>query len=176
MSYVRLADIPAISDSIVDGKGLRYVLFFQGCDNLCKSVCHNPETHSLTGGKVFRIADVKKMIKENTEISAGATFSGGEPFLQPLALYELAKYTHSLGLNVWAYTGKHFEDLIEDKLTRKTLTEIDILVDGPFILSKKDLTLRFRGSSNQRIIDVKRSLSANKAIVANLEDTYKIAI
>lgn len=155
-------------DSIVDGDGIRTVIWTQGCKHKCPK-CHNPETHDMNGGALIDIEDIKKEIK-NLKNQDGVTFSGGDPFYQPKECAELAKYIHSLGMNVWAYTGFTFEKLLEmtkcDTSIMDFLSEIDILIDGPFIFALKNFDLLFRGSSNQRIIDVKKSLEFGHVVIA----------
>ena len=165
MSKIRLSGI--ISESIVDGPGLRFVVFSQGCPHRCKG-CHNPQTFDVNGGYDMDTNDILEEVKKNPLIS-GITFSGGEPFLQAEQFSDLAKKSRKLGLNVMSYTGYVFEDLLKKLHIRsdwkKLLENIDILVDGPFDLSKKSLLLKFRGSENQRIIDVKESLKNGHAII-----------
>ena len=153
---IRLADENLLTDSIVDGEGLRAVIWTQGCSHNCPG-CHNPETHDFNKGVVVPIEDVKEKIK-NLALQDGITLSGGDPFFQAEAVTEIAKFAKELKLNVWAYTGFLFEDLIKNEKTRELLNYVDVLVDGKFILDKKSLNLKFRGSSNQRIINVKKSL------------------
>lgn len=150
---IRIAGI--ISESVTDGEGLRYVIFTQGCPHHCFG-CHNPKTHSFAGGYEVETDSLKKEIFENP-LLAGITFSGGEPFCQPKPLAELAKAVHSRGLNVWSYTGYTLEALREknDEDINALLANLDVLVDGKFEMDLKDLTLPFRGSSNQRIIRLK---------------------
>lgn len=152
---IRIAGI--INESIVDGWGIRYVVFTQGCPHNCKG-CHNPETHDFNGGIVI---DTDKLLEDFKEdpLLKGITFSGGEPFAQPKPLTELAKKIHALGKDVTCYTGYVYEDIVasENDDWIKLLEEVDVLIDGPFVLEKKNLKLLFRGSSNQRIIDVKES-------------------
>lgn len=150
---IRLA-APVQTESFTDGNGIRMVIWNQGC--LCKCPgCHNPETHDINGGKEFDIEEIKEIIYNNKDRHAGITLSGGDPFLQPAANKELADYAHSLGLNVWAYCGQTIETIIQNPDKLDLLKSCDILVDGPFIEQLKDLRLAFRGSSNQRIIDIK---------------------
>lgn len=141
-------------ESIVDGRGIRYVVFTQGCPHSCPG-CHNPQTHPFEGGKTACIEQLFEEICENPLLK-GVTFSGGEPFCQPGPLAELARMVHARGLDVTAYTGYLYEDLAgrHDKDIDALLAETDVLIDGPFLIQKKDLTLRFRGSSNQRVIDL----------------------
>ena len=150
---IRIAGI--ISESVTDGEGLRYVIFTQGCPHHCFG-CHNPKTHSFAGGYEVDTDFLKKEIFENP-LLAGVTFSGGEPFCQPKPLAELAKAVRSRGLNVWSYTGYTLEALREknDEDINALLANLDVLVDGKFEMDLKDLTLPFRGSSNQRIIRLK---------------------
>lgn len=163
---VRLA-APLQCDSIVDGEGIRTVIWFQGCLHNCFK-CHNPESHDFNGGFLESISRVKEEI-DKLEFQNGITFSGGDPMYQPEALYELALYAHEKNLNVWCYTGFTFEKLVEmsssNGIIHKVLEEIDVLVDGPFINNKKSLNIKFRGSTNQRIIDVKKSLKSSKVVL-----------
>lgn len=149
-------------DSIVDGEGMRTVIWFQGCLHNCPG-CHNPNTHDLNGGIELDIEDVKKQM-DNLEFQNGITLSGGDPFFQPEAATALAKYAHEIGLNVWAYTGFIYENIINNPKYQELLNNIDVLVDGPFILKEKSLDCKFRGSKNQRIIDVKKSIESGKVI------------
>lgn len=160
---------PLTFDSIVDGPGLRMVIWTQGCIHNCKG-CHNPQTHTLNEGYEVDSKEVIEKIK-SLKLQRGITLSGGEPFLQPEALEEVAKEAKSRGLDVWAYTGFTFEQLLDknNKSYFKNLNllrQVDVLVDGKFIEEKKNISLKFRGSSNQRIIDVSRSLK-NNAVFLN---------
>lgn len=141
-----------VDDSIVDGEGIRLTVFTQGCPHHCHG-CHNPQTWSFTGGHEIDTEDIVERIKANPLLS-GVTFSGGEPFLQPAPLAEIARAVHQLGLNVWSYTGFTLEQLKQRTDARQLLEEVDVLVDGPYIEALRDLTLRFRGSSNQRILNL----------------------
>ena len=160
---VRLA-VNIQPDSIVDGEGIRTVIWFQGCLHHCKE-CHNPETWNFDGGIEFDVEEIKAEIK-NLKYQNGVTLSGGDPFFQPIAALEIAKYAHSLGLNVWCYTGFTFEELLDDDIAKKEfLKNIDVLIDGRFEIAKKSLACKFRGSTNQRIIDVTKSLENNKVVL-----------
>ena len=144
-------------DSILDGSGIRTVIWFQGCLHNCEG-CQNPETHDLNGGIVFDVDEIKKKIKK-LKYQNGITLSGGDPFFQPEAAFEIAKFAKSIGLNIWAYTGFTYEALLNgDKKRLELLKLVDVLVDGKFIMDKKSLNCKFRGSTNQRLIDVKKSL------------------
>ena len=146
-----------VAESIVDGPGLRYAIFVQGCPHGCEG-CHNPASHDVNGGTLSStgtlIDELRRMPHHD-----GVTFSGGEPFLWGNELYEIGVAAHSLGMNVMTYSGYTWEVLREkarsDEGVRKLLTVTDILVDGPFVISRRDITLRYRGSSNQRILDLR---------------------
>ena len=154
-------------DSIVDGEGIRTVIWTQGCAHHCFG-CHNPETHDFKGGAEIDLEEIFADIDE-LEGQDGITFSGGDPFYQPKECFEIAKYAKKKKLNIWAYTGYTFEELIDLSKEKKDimsfLKEIDVLVDGRFILAKKSYNCIFRGSTNQRIIDVKESLKQKKVIL-----------
>lgn len=141
-----------VDDSIVDGEGVRLTVFTQGCPHHCHG-CHNPQTWNLTGGHEIDTEEIVQKLKANPLLS-GITFSGGEPFLQPAPLAEIARAAHKLGLDVWSYTGFTLEELKKRTDVQQLLNEVDVLVDGPYVEALRDLTLRFRGSSNQRIIDL----------------------
>ncbi len=164
MSKLKIAGI--IRESIVDGPGIRFVIFSQGCTHNCKG-CHNPETHDIKLGYEISTSKILEEIKKNPLLS-GVTFSGGEPFLQPKGFSELAKEIHNLGLNIVTYTGYTIEQLIGGFSThpywKELLLQTDTLVDGPFILEKKSLMLKFKGSENQRIIDPKKSIEKGYAV------------
>ncbi|MDE7361475.1 MAG: anaerobic ribonucleoside-triphosphate reductase activating protein [Oscillospiraceae bacterium] len=144
-----------VSESIVDGPGFRYTVFVQGCPHNCPG-CHNPQTHDFGGG---RVVDTDELFRECTEdpLNRGVTFSGGEPFCQAAALYELGKRFKERGYDLWCYTGWTLSELwkISDPNVEKLLSIIDVLVDGRFIEERKSLSLPFRGSDNQRLIDMK---------------------
>ncbi|MEG0523115.1 MAG: anaerobic ribonucleoside-triphosphate reductase activating protein [Erysipelotrichaceae bacterium] len=155
---------PLTIDSIVDGVGLRCVVWTQGCPHNCPN-CHNPLTHDMQGGELVDVATVVKEIKD-THLQTGLTLSGGEPFMQPDALLPIVAAAIEMNMNIWAYTGFLYEDLITDPRRNKLLKELDILVDGKFIEELRDPYLRFKGSSNQRVIDVQSSLKNNKVILS----------
>ena len=152
---IRLA-APLQSDSIVDGEGLRTVIWTQGCRRHCPG-CHNPETWAEAGaGQLILVSDIKAKLAQ-IPLQAGVTFSGGEPFLQAAACREIAQYVkQELGWNVWSFSGYTYEQLLEeDKEKQALLCELDVLIDGPFILAQRDISLRFRGSRNQRLLRLK---------------------
>ena len=173
---IRLA-VPEIQkDSIVDGEGIRAVIWTQGCPHKCPG-CHNPSTHSFTGGELVDIEDVKKQI-DNLKNQTGITFSGGDPMMQPLECSELAKYSKEKGLNIWCYTGFTYEEVLDlskkNKDIMNFLKEIDVLVDGKFDIREKSFDCIFRGSKNQRLIDVQKSLEKNKTILITKYDNDDI--
>lgn len=159
---IRIAGI--VSDSIVDGPGLRFALFVQGCPHHCPG-CHNPHTHDPLGGFETTTDVLLSEIRSNPLLD-GVTFSGGEPFLQAAALAEIAREVKKLGLDVIVYTGYVWEDIV--KANREDwnalLSIVDVVVDGPFIQKLRNWELQYRGSSNQRTIDVKRSLAEGRVI------------
>ena len=153
---IRIAGV--VPESIVDGEGIRYAIFMQGCNRNCEG-CQNPATHPLDGGKIVDTEELIGAIKKNPLLS-GITLTGGEPLLQIKPAIELAKATKNLGLNVWCYTGYTFEEIPPD--AQELLKYVDVLVDGEFILAQRDLELDFRGSRNQRIIDLNKLRKANE--------------
>ena len=169
---IRLA-VPHIQkDSIVDGEGIRSVIWTQGCPHNCLG-CHNPETHSFKSGKLVDVENIKKEI-DKLEGQEGITFSGGDPMMQPRECAVIAEYCHEKGFSVWCYTGYTFEELLKMSKVTPTildfLKQIDVLIDGKFILSEKSYDVVFRGSKNQRIIDVKKSLKLNKTVIIDKYD------
>ena len=154
-----------VNDSIVDGPGLRLAVFMQGCPYGCPG-CHNPQTHDVMGGREADTQEVRAMLKKNPLLD-GLTLSGGEPLLQPQAAREMAEMAKAQGLNVWCYTGDTVEHMMltKDPEIMLALEQIDVLVDGPFILEQKSLDLRFRGSRNQRLINMQATLKAGKAVL-----------
>ncbi|MDE5576957.1 MAG: anaerobic ribonucleoside-triphosphate reductase activating protein [Oscillospiraceae bacterium] len=159
-----------INDSIVDGPGIRLTIFTQGCPHHCEG-CHNPQTHDFNGGEDVTLESLLEKVKGNPLLD-GVTFSGGEPFCQAKQLYELGLEVKKAGMNVVTYTGYLYEYLTENANSENYYSELlsvtDYLVDGPFVLSKRDILLKFKGSSNQRIIDVKKSLAEKKVAEAEL--------
>ena len=152
-------------ESIVDGPGLRFTVFVQGCPHHCPG-CHNPQSHDFSGGKERSVQEIFAQIAKNPLIT-GVTFSGGEPFCQPKSLAVLAEKIKTTGLELAVYTGFFFEDLICDPSSDEfaLLRLTDTLIDGPFLQDKRDISLDFRGSSNQRIIDVPASLTAGHVVL-----------
>ena len=152
-----------VSDSIVDGPGIRTTVFSQGCPHHCPG-CHNPETWAFGCGTQIPVEAVVDIVKSNP-LCRGVTFSGGEPFAQAEAFARLARLLKNQGYEVASYSGYTFEELLAGTEEQKELlSSIDILIDGQFILAQKSLEVAFRGSRNQRILDVKKSLSAGQAV------------
>lgn len=156
---IRLAGM--IHESLVNGPGIRRVFFSQGCNHNCRG-CFNPETHSFTGGKEYNMDEIIRDIKENPIIK-GVTFSGGDPFEQGDKFSYLALKLKENNINIWCYTGYTYEFILNN-LNRpgwfNLINNIDVLVDGKFQIDKKEEGLKFKGSSNQRIIDIKESLKS----------------
>jgi len=146
-------------DSIVDGPGYRLAVFTQGCPRHCEG-CHNPESIDPRGGTEWALDDVVRLFAKSPLLE-GITLTGGEPFSQPASCAELARRAHGMGLTVWTYSGYTYEELLaragEDREAESLLGETDVLVDGPFILSKRSLELSYRGSRNQRVIDLRKT-------------------
>lgn len=158
---IRLA-APLQADSIVDGEGIRTVIWTQGCSHKCKG-CHNPATHDFNGGYEVDVLDIVNEIKD-LKCQDGLTFSGGDPMFQIDACTVIAKEAKKLNLDIWCYTGFTYEQLMNNEKALEFLKYIDVLVDGKFVEELKSLNVDFRGSKNQRIIDVKKSLE-NKRVV-----------
>ena len=151
-----------VNDSIVDGPGLRYSIFVQGCYHKFLGG-HNPESHDVNGGYLKDIEEILKEIDENPLLD-GVTLSGGEPMLQVEALIELSKEIKKRNLNIVLYSGYTYEQIINDVNKKRLLELCDMLVDGKFELEKRSLSLLYRGSSNQRLINVQESLKQNRII------------
>ncbi|MCL2056692.1 MAG: anaerobic ribonucleoside-triphosphate reductase activating protein [Oscillospiraceae bacterium] len=157
-------------ESVVDGPGLRFAVFVQGCPLNCPG-CHNPESRDFSGGYEADTDGLLEQFDKNP-LLRGLTLSGGEPFSQAAALIPPAKEIKKRGKDIWCYSGYEFEELLEmaksDSNIRGLLELLDVLVDGPFILSRKDISLPYRGSKNQRLLDVPRSLEAAAAVLFQL--------
>ena len=152
-----------VSDSIVDGPGIRTTVFCQGCPHHCEG-CHNPETWAFGCGTAMGEEDILQIVRENP-LCRGVTFSGGEPFAQAEGFSKLAGLLKEAGYEVASYSGYTFEQLLRGtKAQRELLGRIDVLIDGPFLLAEKSLEVPFRGSRNQRILDVPASLARGEAV------------
>ena len=167
---LRLAGV--IRESIVDGPGWRFVVFAQGCPHHCPG-CQNPQTHDFEGGYDSKVSNLIAEIKKNPLLS-GVTLSGGDPFAQAEPFAVLASEVHKLGLNVVTYTGWTYEQIVEGLDAhpgwKELLAQSDVLVDGRFLLEEKSLALLFRGSRNQRTINVKQSLEEGRAVECDLKN------
>ena len=152
-------------ESIVDGPGFRYVPFVQGCPHRCPG-CHNPESHDFNGGQDMTVGEIFAQIKSNPHLR-GVTFSGGEPFEQVPALLELGKMIRNEGMTLMSYSGYTLEELQgrHDPETDELLSMLDILVDGRFVESLRNLTLIYRGSDNQRVIDMNKTREQGKVVL-----------
>ena len=158
-----------VNDSIVDGPGIRFTIFTQGCPHNCKG-CHNPQTHDFNGGTVVETDELLAKISGNPLLD-GVTFSGGEPFCQAEALAFIGRQIKELGMNIVTYTGYTFEQLWKGRAEngwQKLLEVTDILIDGPFILEQKNWEIHFRGSTNQRCLDCRASLEQERPVEIEL--------
>lgn len=165
MKSLRIAGIQ--KESIVDGEGYRYAIFTQGCNHQCKG-CQNQETWDFNGGKLYSQSELEEVVKdiESNPMLDGITLSGGDPFYQADACAELIKSIKSKreDITVWAYTGFTWEELIKSPEMLNLAKLCDVIVDGRYIENKRKLELEFRGSSNQRLIDVKKTIAAGKVV------------
>ena len=161
MAAISILDI--VEDTTVDGPGFRTTVYSAGCPNCCPG-CHNPQSWDIANGHEVDVEDILKIILADP--FADVTFSGGDPMFQPVGFAALAKAVKERsGKNIWCYTGYLFEDLLQNAQQKELLEYVDVLVDGRFVEVLKDESLRFRGSSNQRIIDVQASLLQEKAVL-----------
>ncbi len=158
-----LSVLDIIEDTMVDGPGFRTAVYSAGCVNRCKG-CHNPQSWDINNGTMMTTADIMEII--NKDSFANVSFSGGDPMYQVDGFVELAQEIRKqTNKTIWCWTGYRYEMLIRMEKQRKLLELIDVLVDGPFIESKKDSDLLFRGSKNQRLIDVKKSIKQGKVVL-----------
>ena len=158
-------------ESFVDGPGIRMTIFTQGCHHNCPG-CQNPQTHDFNGGHFIEIDEILEMIEENPLLD-GITFSGGDPMDQAAALIPLAREIKERGMNLVIFTGYTYERLMDLAHDRPDMFELltfaDILIDGPFIMAKRSLEIKFRGSTNQRIIDVQQSLVEGHVVLHQIQ-------
>ncbi|MCF0223214.1 MAG: anaerobic ribonucleoside-triphosphate reductase activating protein [Fibrobacter sp.] len=166
---LRIAGIE--SESFVDGPGIRFSIFTQGCPHNCPG-CHNPGTHDFDGGHFIALTTILEMIEENPLLD-GVTFSGGDPFMQAKELIPLAREIKERGMNLVIYTGFTYEHLMalvpESPEYLELLSFADMLVDGPYVQAKRSLELKFRGSENQRLIDVQESLTRGTVVLHGIQ-------
>ena len=152
-----------LEDTMVDGPGFRTAIYCAGCNHRCPG-CHNPQSWAFDGGRDMTVKEIMRIILADP-FTRGVTFSGGDPMYQAAGFAELARQIHRrTQKDIWCYTGFTFESLIHDD-QRELLKELDVLVDGPFIQAKHDPDLLFRGSSNQRIINVQASLYSGETVL-----------
>ncbi|MBR1889564.1 MAG: anaerobic ribonucleoside-triphosphate reductase activating protein [Alloprevotella sp.] len=159
---ISLLDI--VEDTMVDGPGLRTAIYCAGCPNACPQ-CHNPQSWDIRNGRPTSTDEIMQVVMADP--FANVTFTGGDPMFQPEGFLELARAIRQQSQKtIWCFTGFLFEDLLRKPAQRALLEEIDVLVDGPFIARLRNTDLRFRGSSNQRIIDVKESLRTGRTVLS----------
>ena len=167
-----MANIIGINfESVVDGDGVRVVIFFSGCDHHCKG-CHNPSSHDFNTGKSFG-SEIQGQIAEyirETPFVSGVTLSGGDPMYSADSIIPFVKELKELSpaSTVWVYSGFTYEEILAVPSMRNLLEMCDVLVDGPFILEHRDITLSYRGSRNQRIIDVQKSMSTGNIVLYDM--------
>lgn len=159
MDY-RILDI--VEGTSVDGPGLRTSIYFAGCRHCCKG-CHNPQSWDFDAGKLVSSEEIIEIVRYN---DFNVTLSGGDPLYHPKKIADLCRrIKEELGKEIWCYTGFTWEYIIADTSFSELLQWVDVVVDGPFIESLRDTSLRFRGSSNQRIVDVRKSIAEGKAVM-----------
>ena len=158
-----------VGNSIVDGKGLRMAVFTQGCPHHCEG-CHNPQTHDFSEGYFEDVSTILEKLRKDP-LTKGVTLSGGEPFCQADPLIELCKQVRLMKKDIWAYSGYTYEQLLGDitAKSKELLTLVDVLVDGKFEIEQRDLLLNFKGSHNQRIIDVQKSLKCKSIVLVDTD-------
>ena len=156
-----------VEDTTVDGPGFRTSIYCAGCAHHCPG-CHNPQSWATDAGQEMDVEDIMQVI-EADPYAPGVTFTGGDPMQQPEGFAALATAIRQrTNKNIWCYTGYRWENVVDNPRFRPLLETIDVLVDSPFILAQRDISLRFRGSGNQRIIDVKQSLAKGEVVLADL--------
>ena len=164
---MKLSVLRVVNDTIVDGPGLRTSIYFAGCSHHC-SGCHNPQSWNIDNGNLMSVSELLDLIGESD--FNNVTFTGGDPFYQVEGVTELAKEIKcNTDKDIWCYSGYRFEEIMSDNKLSMLLPYIDVLVDGKFEIEKKTDSEPFIGSSNQRLIDVKRSLKEGKATTFELE-------
>lgn len=165
MNNTTLRVLDIVPGTSVDGPGLRTSIYFAGCCHQCEG-CHNPQSWDFAGGHAMTVNEIIDVVEEN---GFNVTFSGGDPIYQAEALLPLAKELKKRGYNIWCYTGFLFEELLQRPHYPELLDYIDVVVDGPFQLPLRDISLRFKGSSNQRLINVSQS---RNGIITPWNDTF----
>ena len=167
MATISILEI--VEDTTVDGPGFRTSVYSSGCPHHCPG-CHNPQSWNIDNGHPVEVNEILKVILDDP--FADVTFTGGDPMFQPQGFTELAKAIkqHSTK-NIWCYTGYRFEELLNNPAQKTLLEHVDVLVDGRFIEALKDEELLFRGSSNQRIIDVQASLEKGETVLVDIKSS-----
>ena len=161
MSEVFYKILDIIKGTTVDGPGLRTSIYFAGCEHKCLG-CHNPQSWDPNGGRSYSLSELMKIIEEE---DFNVTLSGGDPLLYPSSLKFLINKIKGFGKNIWLYTGYTWEEILNSEEMKKTVSNVDVIVDGPFDQKLYNPDLRFKGSSNQRLIKVKESLSSGKIVL-----------
>lgn len=162
----KLSILDIVEDTTVDGPGFRTTVYCAGCPNRCPG-CHNPQSWDIGNGRAVEIDEILDVILADP--FADVTFSGGDPMFQPLGFAALACAIRERSTkNIWCYTGYLFEQILENPAQRALLEQVDVLIDGRFVEALRDEQLRFRGSSNQRIIDVPRSLKEGNIVLLDI--------
>ncbi len=157
----KLRVLQVVEGTSVDGPQLRTSIYVAGCKHACPE-CHNPQSWDFNGGEYRSLDDLMTIIAYN---ESPVTLSGGDPLYQPAAVQALVhRIKTELGYNVWLYTGFTWEEITADPVLLDTIKEVDVVVDGPFVVALRDISLLFKGSSNQRLIDVSRSLAAGTVV------------
>lgn len=168
-----MANVVGINfESVVDGDGVRVVVFFAGCNHHCKG-CHNPESHRFDIGRPFGDeiqTQIIEYIRETPYIN-GVTLSGGDPMYSAKDIYSFVKRLREEipDTTIWVYSGFTFEEIMQSDTMRRLLLLCDVLVDGPFVIEQRDITLSYRGSRNQRIIDVKKTMVSGEVVLFDLD-------
>ena len=163
----RLSILDIVDDTTVDGPGFRTAIYAAGCPNACPG-CHNPQSWNMANGRMMPVDDLLSRVMADD--FADVTFSGGDPMFQPEGFAELAEAIKArTNKTIWCYTGFTYEALLGDERTARLLRSVDVLVDGRYVESLRDETLLFRGSANQRVIDVPASLEAGRVVLLDLD-------
>ncbi len=155
---LRVIDI--VRGTTVDGRGFRTSIYLAGCTHACPG-CHNPESWSFDAGREMSLEEIMEIVEEE---DFNVTLTGGDPMCSAARVLPLARAIKSAGKTLWIYTGYHWEELMADPDMRELAALAEVVVDGPFELSKRDTDLLFRGSANQRLIDVALTLSAGQPV------------
>lgn len=161
--HTMISIIKIVEDTTTDGPGFRTAIYAAGCPNACPG-CHNPQSWNISAGSMMSTDDIMDVIKSDE--FADVTFSGGDPMFQPEGFADLARCIKTeTGKNIWCYTGYKFENLKKNSRQSEVLKYIDVLVDGPYMEAERDTDAVFKGSRNQRIIDVQASLRAQNVVL-----------